>query len=196
MPGSSFFFYCFPTSCSDPFSFRWLSDIELDPLSFWQLFDIMSGSLLFLTAPCIVLKSLFFFTAFRLHAQIPYHFNGSPTSCLDPLSFSWLFGIVSGSPFVSTTLQHHVWIPLIFGGFSTSRLDPLSFRWLSDIVYGSFFDGSPSSCLDPFIFLVALQHRVRTPFLFDDFPTLCLNPLSFQWLSSIIPRSFIISMVL
>ncbi|KAL6329566.1 hypothetical protein AAG906_022143 [Vitis piasezkii] len=103
----------------------------------------------------IVSRSPIFSAALRNH--IPYHFDDSPASCLDPLSFWQFSSIVFRSPI---------------------------FRRLSDIVFGS-----------P-IFLAALRHRVQNPYLFDDSPASCPDPLSFRRLSNIVSESPIFSTAL
>ena len=74
----------------------------------------------------IVSESPIFSTALRHRVWISFIFDGSPTSCLDPLSFRRLSSIVPGSLF-------------LFYSSPTSCLDPLSFRRLSGIVFGSHF---------------------------------------------------------
>ena len=105
-------------------------------------------------------------------AWIPYHFGGSPTSCLDPLPFRWLSSIVFGSPIVSAALRHLVLILYRFQRFS-------------DIM-----PGYP-------IISVTLRHRVRIPYHFSDSPKLCPDSLLlFQLLFDIMPGSLIFSTAL
>ena len=99
--------------------------------------------------------------ALQHHVRIPFLFNGSPTSCLDLLSFWWLSNIVSGSPIFSVALWHCVRISYIFGD-------------------------SPLSCPNPLVFSPTLRHCVWISYLFDDSPTSCLDPLSFQRLFDIV----------
>ena len=166
------------------------------PLSFRWISGIVSGSPIFSTA-------------LSHHVRIPYPFDNSPTSCLDPLFFS-------------ATLRHRVWIPfsfqrlydivsgshIFYNDSSASCLDPLSFRWLSDNVSRSstfftvhrhrarisyLFGCSMTSC--PYllffwqlfgivprspIFSLALWHHVRIPYLFNDPPASCSNPIFFS----------------
>ena len=136
-------------------------------------------------------RSPIFFMALLYRVQIPYLFDGSPTSCLDPLSFRRLFGIVSGSPWsfqrfsgivfgspiVSAALRHRVRILYLFNSSHALCLDPLLF-WRAS--------RSP-------IFSATLWHRVRIPYFFDSFPASCPNPLSFRGLSSIVFGSSIFS---
>ena len=109
--------------------------------------------------------SLFFSITLRHHAWILYLFYGSPTSCPDPFSFWWIFGILSRSSIVLTTLWHCVWISFHFDGSPASCLDPLSFLRLFGIV-----SRSP-------IFSTALWHHARIPYLFGGSPTSCPDPL-------------------
>ena len=96
----SFLFNGFLASCPDPLSSQQLSDIAFrshflsngspalcsDPLSFWWLSGIMSGSPIFSMVLwlCVQIPYLFDHTPASCP---PYHFGGSPTLCLDPLSF-------------------------------------------------------------------------------------------------------------
>ena len=160
--------------------------------------------------------SLFFSITLRHHAWILYLFYGSPTSCPDPFSFWWIFGILSRSSIVLTTLWHCVWISFHFDGSPASCMDPLSFRRLSSIVSRSsffstnvyhrvqipfLFRSSQASYLDPLsfrcpFFSVALRYLVRILYHFGDSPALCPNPFSFWWLSSIVFGSPIFSAVI
>ncbi|KAL6349841.1 hypothetical protein AAG906_001728 [Vitis piasezkii] len=129
-----------------------------------RLSDIMSGSPIFSTLfsilPDIVFGSPIFSAALWHHVQNPYIFHGSLTLSLNLLYFQRLFGIVTKSP-------------IFFSDSPTSRPDPLSFRQLFGIVFGST------------IFSGALQYRDQIPYLFNGFPALCLDPLSFQRLFEI-----------
>nr|CAN73328.1 hypothetical protein VITISV_022192 [Vitis vinifera] len=159
----------------------------------------------------IVSESPIFSTALRHRVWISFIFDGSPTSCLDPLSFRRLSSIVPGSLF-------------LFYSSPTSCLDPLSFRLLSSIIFGSpifsvalwhlaqifyRFDGSPELCLDPLsfrwlfdivfgspIFLAALRYCVWIPYLFSGSLALCPDHLFSRWLSSIVSESPIVSTAL
>lgn len=137
-------------------------------------------------------KSSFFSEGVWHRARIPFLFEGSPTSCSDPLSFWWRSGIVSGSPFSSmalwyhawilfllTTFRHHTRIPFLFNGSLASCLDPLSFQRLSGIVSRSPF------------FLAAFRHYAQIPFLFDGFPAPCSDLYRFDDSLASCPDPFI-----
>ena len=131
--------------------------------------------------------------ALQHHFSKPLKETGSigifSTSCLDPLSFQQLSRIVLGfpifsmlssivfkSPIFSAALRHHVQIPYRFGDSPVSCLDSLSFgALLHRVSIPYLFDGSPTSCLDPLSIGGSL--------------TSCLNPLSFRWISSLMPGS-------
>ena len=90
-----------PASCSDPFSFR-------------QLFDIVLGSPIILAALRYCVQILFSFSWLSsIVLESPFHFGGSPTSCLDLIC--------------SAALQHRAQILFLFGGSPASCQDPLSF---------------------------------------------------------------------
>ena len=126
-----------PALCSDPLSFRQLSDI--------------------------VFKSPIFSTAPRYRVQIPYRFGGSPASCADLLSFWRLSNIVSGSPIFSATLQHRVRISYHFSNSSASHLDPLVINHCdpTPLVFGIVMQGQNCWPLISSLEFIFTHHRSR-----------------------------------
>ena len=128
-------------------------------------------------------ESPFFSTTLRHSIRIPYFFGRFLALCLDPLSFQWLSGIMSESPnnFYSSPASSPN--PQLFWWFFSIVFESPLFRHLFDIV-----SGSP-------IISMALRHRVWIPYLFDNSPTSCSHPLSFQRLIDIVSGSGIFSVV-
>ena len=148
-------------------------------------------------------ESLIVSVALRICVWIPYLFSNSLASCLDPLSFRRLSGIVSsslivsatlrhlsGSPIFSMTFGHRVRIPYLFYGSSASCPNALSFLRFSNIVSRSPIFWQLSYIMSrSFFFSTVLQHRVWIPYLFYGSLTSCLDPLSFRLLSNIVSGS-------
>ena len=144
------------TSCPDPLSFWWMSDIVPKfpfvsvafrhhvwiSLSFQQLFDIASGSpIVFDGSPALCPNPLSFRRLFDIMPRSLYLFSGSPALCSNPFIFS-------------ATFRHRVRIFFFFNNSPASCPDPLSFLQLCSIVLRSF------------LFSVALQYHVWIPLSF------------------------------
>ena len=180
----------YPPSCPNPLSFGWLSSIVFgSPIFSVALWHCVQIPYHFGGSPTSCLNPLYFQQLSDL-VHILYLFGNSLTSCPDPLlsqqlfgimsgplSFRWLFDIVSRSPIYSIAIRHCIWIPFLFHGSLTSCPDPLSFRRFSNIM-----SRSP-------IFSTTLWHHVWIPYLFCGAPASCLDPLSFWRLLDIMSRS-------
>lgn len=135
-----------------------------------------------------------FLAALWHRVWIPSLFDGSLTSCPNPLYFRWLFDIVLESSIILAALRHHVRIFFLVDNSPASSPDPFSFLRLSNTVFWSLSFLWPSYIMfRSFFFSVALWHHVQIPYCFDGSPTLCLDPFSFRKFSSTVSGSLIFS---
>ena len=86
----------FPTSCPGPLSFWLLSNIvSRSPIILMALRHCVQIPYRFDDSPALCLNSLSLRRLFDIVSGSHFLFNNSSTSCPDPLSFLWLFPIIS-----------------------------------------------------------------------------------------------------